>query len=200
MSLGWQTLEYDTTFICAAFNSRGKTPPGNTLMLLRSVCFAPLSDCAGQCPRPMPHPDHAEPEVCDTKRPQPRSCLPLPGTCGGEGTVPPSTTDSPRAGCRQVRATSSSVTRKSAHLWQALQHVDAPFSPGGLLRGRVPPYQVSLEASRKALKRLGVSWRRAKRWITSSEPHYARKRSTVACDGLVMPGWRKRVPSMSSPR
>jgi hypothetical protein len=38
------------------------------------------------------------------------------GTCGGEGTVPPSTTDSPRAGCRQVRATSSSVTRMSAHL------------------------------------------------------------------------------------
>jgi hypothetical protein len=81
--VGWQTLEYHTTFICAAFNFPGKTPPGNTLALLRSVCFAPLSDCAGQCPRRTPHPDRAEPGVCDTKRPQRVSCLPRPGDLWG---------------------------------------------------------------------------------------------------------------------
>jgi transposase len=39
------------------------------------------------------------------------------------------------------------------------------------------PYQVSIENSRQALRRLGVSWQRAKRWITSPDPQYARKKS-----------------------
>jgi transposase len=41
------------------------------------------------------------------------------------------------------------------------------------------PYQVSIETIRQALKRLGVNWRRAKHWITSPDPHYALKKSTV---------------------
>ncbi len=36
--------------------------------------------------------------------------------------------------------------------------------------------RVSLETIRDALKRLGVGWRRAKRWITSPDPQYALKR------------------------
>jgi transposase len=39
------------------------------------------------------------------------------------------------------------------------------------------PYQVSIENIRQALKRLGVSWRRAKSWITSPDPSYARKKN-----------------------
>jgi transposase len=38
------------------------------------------------------------------------------------------------------------------------------------------PSQVSIETIRQALKRLGVSWRRAKRWITSPDPQYALKK------------------------
>jgi transposase len=41
------------------------------------------------------------------------------------------------------------------------------------------PYQVSLETVRQALKRLGVNWRRAKRWITSPDPQYALKKSSA---------------------
>jgi transposase len=41
------------------------------------------------------------------------------------------------------------------------------------------PYQVSIETIRQALKRLGVSWRRAKRWITSPDPHSALKKSSA---------------------
>jgi transposase len=41
------------------------------------------------------------------------------------------------------------------------------------------PCQVSIETVRQALKRLGVSWRRAKRWITSPDPHYALKKSAA---------------------
>jgi transposase len=41
------------------------------------------------------------------------------------------------------------------------------------------PYPVSIETIRQALKRLGVSWRRAKRWITSPDPQYALKKSNA---------------------
>jgi transposase len=38
------------------------------------------------------------------------------------------------------------------------------------------PRPLSGEAIRKALKRLGIRWRRAKHWITSPDPAYARKK------------------------
>jgi transposase len=41
------------------------------------------------------------------------------------------------------------------------------------------PYPVSIETIRQALKRLGVNWQRAKRWITSPDPQYALKKSTA---------------------
>lgn len=36
---------------------------------------------------------------------------------------------------------------------------------------------LSIEAIRQALKRLGVGWQRAKHWITSPDPEYAKKKS-----------------------
>jgi transposase len=39
------------------------------------------------------------------------------------------------------------------------------------------PRRLSVEAVRLAVGRLGVSWRRAKRWITSPDPGYARKKT-----------------------
>jgi transposase len=39
------------------------------------------------------------------------------------------------------------------------------------------PRQLTGEAIRQALKRLGIRWRRAKHWITSPDPAYARKKS-----------------------
>jgi transposase len=38
------------------------------------------------------------------------------------------------------------------------------------------PRQLTGEAIRMALKRLGIRWRRAKHWITSPDPAYARKK------------------------
>jgi transposase len=40
-------------------------------------------------------------------------------------------------------------------------------------------HQVSIETIRLALSRLGVSWQRAKRWITSPDPDYARGKNDV---------------------
>jgi hypothetical protein len=39
------------------------------------------------------------------------------------------------------------------------------------------PRVLSVEAIRQVLKRLGVGWKRAKHWITSPDPDYARKKS-----------------------
>ena len=39
-----------------------------------------------------------------------------------------------------------------------------------------PPRVLSIETIRLAIARLGVSWRRAKHWITSPDPAYARKK------------------------
>src|SRR5262249_33277773 len=39
---------------------------------------------------------------------------------------------------------------------------------------------VSGEAIRRALARLGIRWQRAKHWITSPDPAYLRKKTTVA--------------------
>jgi len=38
--------------------------------------------------------------------------------------------------------------------------------------------RVSDETIRRALKRLGTSWKRAKRWITSPDPQYVRKKNS----------------------
>lgn len=38
------------------------------------------------------------------------------------------------------------------------------------------PRVLSAEAIRQALKRLGVGWKRAKHWITSPDPDYAKKK------------------------
>jgi transposase len=41
------------------------------------------------------------------------------------------------------------------------------------------PRQLAGETIRQALKRLGIRWRRAKHWITSPDPAYARKKKPV---------------------
>jgi transposase len=41
------------------------------------------------------------------------------------------------------------------------------------------PRRLSGEAIRLTLKRLGIRWRRAKHWITSPDPAYARKKSSA---------------------
>jgi transposase len=40
-------------------------------------------------------------------------------------------------------------------------------------------HQVSIETIRLALSRLGVGWQRAKHWISSPDPDYARKKNGV---------------------
>jgi transposase len=59
---------------------------------------------------------------------------------------------------------------KPTSLWTLDLAAEVSFEQG-LVRERV-----SGETIRATLKRLGIGWKRAKRWITSPDPEYARKK------------------------
>lgn len=47
------------------------------------------------------------------------------------------------------------------------------------VREGITPYLVSIETIRQALRLLNISWQRAKHWITSPDPAYAKKNTAV---------------------
>ena len=53
---------------------------------------------------------------------------------------------------------------------QSLVAADVSFAEG------LTPQRVSGETIRATLERLGIRWQRAKHWITSPDPAYARKK------------------------
>lgn len=59
---------------------------------------------------------------------------------------------------------------KPTSLWTLELAAEVSFEQG------VTPYKVSGETIRATLKRLDVGWKRAKNWITSPDPEYARKK------------------------
>lgn len=62
---------------------------------------------------------------------------------------------------------------KDTGLWTLNLAADVSFERG------LTPERVSDETVRQALKRLGVGWKRAKRWITSPDPEYTRKKGSA---------------------
>ena len=62
---------------------------------------------------------------------------------------------------------------KPSSVWTLDLAAEVSFERG------LTPERVSDETIRNALKRLGVGWRRAKRWITSPDPEYARKKGSA---------------------
>ncbi|HYN69239.1 MAG TPA: helix-turn-helix domain-containing protein [Candidatus Eisenbacteria bacterium] len=76
-------------------------------------------------------------------------------------------------GCRRLRDLLHRSPRdfgKPTSVWTLALAAEVAHAEG--LTGR----PVSIELIRQALKRLGVSWRRAKDWITSPDPAYLRKK------------------------
>jgi transposase len=61
---------------------------------------------------------------------------------------------------------------KASSIWTLELAAEVSFEQG------LTPERVSREGVRTALERLGVRWRRAKQWITSPDPAYARKKAT----------------------
>jgi len=59
---------------------------------------------------------------------------------------------------------------KPTSLWTLDLAAEVSFEQG------LTPTRVSAETIRLTLKRLGIGWKRAKQWITSPDPQYARKK------------------------
>jgi transposase len=62
---------------------------------------------------------------------------------------------------------------KVTDLWTLDLLADVAFEQG------LTPRRVSDETIRYALKRLGITWKRAKHWITSPDPQYAQKNTNA---------------------
>lgn len=93
---------------------------------------------------------------------QPKSSRPL--------TVIPELDEAKREQLRVILHQPPRPYGKARSLWTLNLAADVCFEQG-LTRARV-----SDETIRSALRRLGVSWRRARAWITSPDPAYARKK------------------------
>ncbi len=62
---------------------------------------------------------------------------------------------------------------KETSVWTLQLAADVSFERG------IIPQRVTDETVRNALQRLGVGWKRAKRWIVSPDPEYARKKAVA---------------------
>ena len=92
-------------------------------------------------------------------------------------------------GCEALRALLHQSPRtfgKPTSRWPLALAAEVSFAEG------LTPRLVSDEAIRVALRRLRVSWKRAKHWITSPDPAYARKkkrRDQVIQRAMAQPTW-----------
>jgi hypothetical protein len=77
------------------------------------------------------------------------------------------------AGLRALLHQSPRTFGKPTSRWTLALAAEISFAAG------LTPRLVSDETIRLALRRLGVSWKRAKHWITSPDPAYARKKNGV---------------------
>jgi hypothetical protein len=76
-------------------------------------------------------------------------------------------------GCEQIRALLHQSPRtfgKPTSVWTLELVAEVSFAEG------ITAERVSDETIRQAMGRLGVRWKRAKQWITSPDPEYARKK------------------------
>ena len=76
-------------------------------------------------------------------------------------------------GCEQLRALLHQSPRtfgKPTSVWTLELVAEVSFAEG------ITAERVSDETIRQAMGRLGVRWKRAKQWITSPDPEYARKK------------------------
>jgi transposase len=95
--------------------------------------------------------------------------------CVREGSHRPATArpEIDEAGCERLRALLHRSPRdfgKPTSLWTLAIAAEVAHAQGITAR------LVSDETIRQALKRMGVGWKRAKTWITSPDPAYARKK------------------------
>lgn len=78
--------------------------------------------------------------------------------------------ESDREALREMLHQSPRSFGKPTSIWTLELAAQISFDQG------LSPHRVSIETIRKALMRLGKSWKRAKKWISSPDPDYMRKK------------------------
>ena len=174
----WYTLGYANTFICTPAHGGRAGNPGDRSPVLVRLYRPPLPDPPRQCRGPVDHHDCARPALHRSDGAQRHSCLPPARPRGAAAAIVAPAHDrrpsSTRAPARPSGRCCTRVRGRSA-------------SPPAGGRSRWPPRSVSPRGSRRGWSAtkpfgwpcagLGVSWKRAKHWITSPDPAYARKKN-----------------------
>ena len=174
----WYTLRYANTFICTpAHGGRAGHPGDRSPVCVRLYC-TPLPDPPRQCRGPADHHDCPRSALHRSDRPQRPPCVPPARSRGAAAAIVPPAYHgdhlrrwAPARPCGRccTRVPGRSASPPAAGRSQLAAEVS--FAQG------LTPRLVSDEAIRVALRRLGVTWKRAKHWITSPDPAYARKKN-----------------------
>jgi hypothetical protein len=171
-------LGYEKTYFCASLERRRARSPGGGPPLVR--CFRPPSvpNSAGQLQRRERLPDRQRPRVqpadCAQRHPRLQRAR-TSREALRRGSKRPHTIhrafDSERAeALRELLHHKPRKFGKGTSLWTLDLAADVSFEEG------LTKERVSGETIRATLARLGVRWERAKRWISSPDPEYARKK------------------------
>ena len=175
----WYILGYANTFICTpAHGGRAGTPGDRSPVRVR-LYRPPLPNPPRQRRGPVAHDDCARPALHRSDRAQRFACVP-PGRsrrAAAAIVTPPHLRHDLYPGSLRVPA--GAVTPEPTDIRQADEPVDPRTGRRGQFCPGAHPRLVSDEAIRVALRRLRVSWKRAKHWITSPDPAYARKKNGV---------------------
>jgi hypothetical protein len=168
---------YETTHVCTSLDTGGTPATHGRPSFLQRLQAAALSNPPGQCPGATPGHNRPESRGCDPKRAPCPPCFRHPGADLLARAISPSPPHALSARRPQARALAGGVHQsprtfgKAPSTWTLALAAEVCWEQG------LTPYQVSIENIRQARKRLGVRWQRAKAWITSPDPQYARKKT-----------------------
>ena len=173
----WYTLGYANTIMYTPAHGGRAGKPGDRPPVLVRLYGTSVPDPPRQCRGPSDHHDCARPALHRSDGAQRAACVPPARAHGAPAALvtSPHDCDDLRRGHLRVPARavhqSPRTFGKPTSRWTLALAAEVSFAQG------LTPRLVSDEAIRVALRRLGVAWKRAKHWITSPDPAYARKKN-----------------------
>ncbi len=181
----WYDRGHENTSLHPTVDRTRTSPDPSRLTLQRRLCLTNSSGPArirsrGTCSSDLP--TIRVPQTNSTQYPPRLQCRWLSRLRGRLFASPSTTNDLPDEALEALR----DLLHRSPHdfgldtsVWTLSLAAQISFQQGLTSR------RVSGESVRRALKRLGKNWKRAKHWITSPDPQYLVKKGTRPADLLV---------------
>lgn len=174
------TWAHEKTDLRASAHGRRAQPLGGRAALDRRLCPPPVPDSARQRPgrAGAAHRRHAGLRRPDGPQRHPRLRDRGAGgllDAGGQPTQdqPAKLDDAALEKLRALLHQSPRLFGQPTGVWTLALAAEVSFAEG------ITAEHVSNETIRSAIKRLGIGWKRATRWITSPDPEYARKKGVA---------------------